>query len=202
MTRVRALWATTTVALLALATPAAAQQRQQDQHQTPQPAQPAAPATGGAEYGAEPAPLPALTVPGNKAQLLSSGLAAAPELAPQQVKEAIWAANKLQKKPYRYGGGHQSFDAKGYDCSGTVSFALNAAGLLRKPRDSSGFMRYGASGRGQWITIYTHSGHAYVVIAGLRLDTSSAGAGGGQGPRWRAKGRPLRGFKVRHPVGF
>jgi hypothetical protein len=159
--------------------------------------------TGGAEYGASDlSPLPRPVVPGAAAVLQPDGFAAAPADAPPQVQEAIWAANELQDKPYRYGGGHASFIDRGYDCSGTVSFALNAAGLLKRPRDSSGFMRYGARGPGQWITIYTHPGHAYVVIAGLRLDTSSAGAGGGKGPRWRATGRPTAGFTVRHPVAF
>jgi hypothetical protein len=167
--------------------------------------------TGGASFEAEPPPPPMETpgswtgaeVPGTVAQLLPDGTAAAPAEAPDQVKQAIWAANWLRDKPYKYGGGHARLRDTGYDCSGTVSFALNAAGLLRRPRDSSGFMRYGARGPGEWITIYAHGGHAYVVIAGLRLDTSSAGAENTEkGPRWRATGRPTRGFTVRHPVDF
>jgi hypothetical protein len=159
---------------------------------------------GGAEYGVEPAPIPRLTVPGDVAVLMEDGYAAAPENAPPEVQEAIWAANELQDKPYLYGGGHGTFDDEGYDCSGTVSFALFHAGLLRRSRDSSGFMRYGEKGKGQWITIYTNPGHAYMVIAGLRLDTSSAGAitATARGPRWRDTGRPKRGFRVRHPIGF
>ena len=172
------------------------------------------PPTGGAAFQSEPAPGdPAATggivpapatpmVPGDEAVLLPDGTAAAPQLAPPQIQNAIWAANTIQKRPYRYGGGHAAFISRGYDCSGTVSFALNAAGLLRQPRDSSGFMRFGLPGVGQWITIYAHGGHAYMVIAGLRLDTSSAGAGGGKGPRWRATGRPTAGYTVRHPRGF
>ena len=141
--------------------------------------------------------------PGTQAVLLPDGTAAAPADAPPQVQNAVWAANTIQTLPYRYGGGHQSFiSRRGYDCSGTVSFALGAAGLLKRPRDSSGFMRYGDKGPGAWFTVYTNPGHAYVVIAGLRLDTSSAGAGGGKGPRWRAKGRPTAGYTVRHPRGF
>lgn len=168
--------------------------------------------TGGAGYQPPPPPLPdpgtilpgaQPTVPGDRAVLLPDGTAAAPLDAPPEVQDAVWAANTIQKLPYRYGGGHQSFiSRRGYDCSGTVSFALNAAGLLKRPRDSSGFMRYGARGPGDWFTVYTNPGHAYVVIAGLRLDTSSAGSGGGKGPRWRAKGRPTAGYKVRHPRGF
>jgi hypothetical protein len=178
----------------------------------------AAPPTGGAAYQSQtappPAPAPGATppgviatpagpmVPGLAAVLLPDGSAAAPQGAPPQVQQAIWAANTIQKHPYRYGGGHAAFVDRGYDCSGTVSFALNAAGLLRRARDSSGFMRYGLAGPGQWITIYAHGGHAYAVIAGLRLDTSAAGAGGGRGPRWRATGRATAGYTIRHPRGF
>jgi hypothetical protein len=170
------------------------------------------PSTGGASYTPPPPPppdpgtvLPGLqpTVPGTEAVLLPDGTAAAPLDAPPQVQDAVWAANTIQKLPYRYGGGHRSFISKrGYDCSGTVSFALNAAGLLKRPLDSGRFMRWGAKGPGEWFTIYANPGHAYVVIAGLRLDTSSAGAGGGKGPRWRATGRPSAGYKIRHPKGF
>ena len=168
--------------------------------------------TGGAGYQPPPPPLPdpgtilpgaKPIVPGVQAVLLPDGTAAAPQDAPPQVQAAVWAANTIQKLPYRYGGGHRSFiSRRGYDCSGTVSFALNAAGLLKRPLDSGSFMRWGAKGPGQWFTVYTNPGHAYVVIAGLRLDTSSAGAGGGKGPRWRATGRPSAGYKVRHPRGF
>jgi len=172
--------------------------------------------TGGAGYTPPPPPpppppdpstvplgQPQPLVPGTQAVLLPDGTAAAPADAPPQVQNAVWAANTIQTLPYRYGGGHKSFiSRRGYDCSGTVSFALGAAGLLKRPRDSSGFMRYGDKGPGLWFTVYTNPGHAYVVIAGLRLDTSSAGAGGGKGPRWRAKGRPTAGYTVRHPRGF
>jgi hypothetical protein len=171
------------------------------------------PGTGGAAYTPPPPPAPYPStvplgqpkplVPGVKAVLLADGTAAAPAAAPPNVQNAIWAANTLQKLPYRYGGGHRSFiSRRGYDCSGTVSFALNAAGLLKRPLDSGSFMRWGKKGPGAWFTIYTNRGHAYAVIAGLRLDTSSAGAGGGSGPRWRGKGRPSVGYKTRHPRGF
>ena len=167
------------------------------------------PPTGGATYQAEPPPpTPGVVLPGQPvvrgavAVLLPDGTAAAPAAAPPQVQQAIWAANTIQKLPYRYGGGHAAFISRGYDCSGTVSFALNAAGLLKRPRDSTGFMRYGLAGPGRWITVYAHGGHAYAVIAGLRLDTSAAGAGGGRGPRWRKTGRPAAGYKIRHPRSF
>ncbi len=158
--------------------------------------------TGGAEYGqANPALTP--TVPGLVAQLLPDGRAAAPELAPDAVKAAIWSANEIIGKPYRYGGGHRRFRSNGYDCSGTVSYALHGGGLLRSPLDSSSFLRWGDRGAGQWITVYTNPGHAFVVIAGLRLDTSAAGdPSGARGPRWRPNLRRSRGFRTRHPVGF
>ena len=156
--------------------------------------------TGGAVYGQE-APQP--MVPGLVAQMLPSGLAAAPELAPPAVQQAIWKANLIVGKPYRYGGGHGRFEDDGYDCSGTVSYALNGGGLLAKPLDSSSFMRWGAAGKGSWVTVYTNPGHAFTVIAGLRLDTSAAGdPSGAKGPRWRPVLRKTSGFRARHPLGL
>ena len=144
--------------------------------------------------------------------LMPDGSAAAPADAPPEVQQAIWAANKIQDKPYIYGGGHRKFEDKGYDCSGTVSYALHGGGLLESPLDSGSFMRWGARGRGDWITVYTNPGHAYVVIAGLRLDTSARAArtrnvrrftkANEDGPRWRPVWRSGRGYKKRHPVGF
>jgi hypothetical protein len=172
--------------------------------------------TGGAEFSAAPAEEVApqdMTVPGVKAKLLPDGTAAAPAEAPQPVKEAVWAANRLQDKPYKYGGGHATIEDRGYDCSGTVSYALHHAGLLDSPLDSGAFMRWGEKGRGQWITVFTNPGHAYAMIAGLRLDTSSYGystrtarryarSAFERGPRWRPTKRPKRGFRMRHPLGF
>jgi hypothetical protein len=174
--------------------------------------------TGGSAYE-EPAvepesdPLAPMTVPGSVAQLLPDGTAAAPADAPPQVQAAIWAANEIQDKPYKYGGGHRRFRDTGYDCSGTVSYALHGADLLASPLDSSSFMRWGERGRGQWITVYTNPGHAYVVIAGLRLDTSMAASATRRvarrfpkamerGPRWRATQRSSRGYRARHPLGL
>jgi hypothetical protein len=160
--------------------------------------------TGGAMYGEEPGGIPQVTVPGTRAVLMENGYAAAPEAAPAKVKAAIWGANEIVDKPYRYGGGHATFNDTGYDCSGTVSYALNKGGLLESPLDSSSFMRWGKRGKGRWITVFTNPGHAYVVLAGLRLDTSAAGDSRdtGRGPRWRATGRAMKGFKRRHPLGF
>ncbi len=142
-------------------------------------------------------------VVGESARLQRNGLAAAPQDAPEEVKQAIWAANEIIGRPYIYGGGHRRFRDRGYDCSGTVSYALNGGGMLDSPLDSSSFMRWGDSGKGDWITVYTNPGHAYVVIAGLRLDTSAAGdPRGGKGPRWRPTLRSNRGFRARHPEGL
>ena len=169
--------------------------------------------TGGAAYS-DPAEAARITVPGTIAQLLPDGGAAAPADAPIEVQNAIFAANKIQDKPYIYGGGHRRFRSRGYDCSGTVSYALHGAGLLKSPLDSGSFMRWGAKGRGAWITVFTNPGHAYAVIAGLRLDTSTYGvasratkqlvtkAAYERGPRWRPTLRPARGFRARHPLGF
>jgi len=163
------------------------------------PAVPAPPSTGGAAYGVVYQP----TVPGVVAQMVN-GVAFAPDQAPDPVKQAIWAANQIVGMPYRLGGGHKlGFVDHAYDCSGTVSFAMHGAGLLATPKDSSSFMRYGAAGKGQWITVYTNPGHAFAVIAGLRLDTSAAGdPAGGSGPRWRPNLRSTRGYRARHPAGL
>jgi cell wall-associated NlpC family hydrolase len=140
-------------------------------------------------------------VSGNRA-VLRNGVAYAPSQAPQSVKNAIWATNTLRRKPYVWGGGHGSFYDRGYDCSGTVSFALHSAGALNSPLPSSDLMRFGERGRGRWMTIYSRSGHTFAVIAGLRLDTTDLGRGGDVGPRWYAYGRDTGGYVARHPVGM
>ena len=143
------------------------------------------------------------TVPGVVGEILADGTAAAPASAPPAVQDAIWAANKIVGKPYRYGGGHARFNDTGYDCSGTISFALRGAKTLKAPLDSTSFMSWQEPGPGAWITVYTRPDHAYVVIAGLRLDTSAAGdPGGKKGPRWRPLLRSDKGFTVRHPDGL
>ena len=147
-------------------------------------------------------------LPGSKAKLVR-GFAVAPADAPQAVKNIIAAANSIATKPYRYGGGHRSFIDTGYDCSGSVSFALKGANLLTAPLDSSSFMRWGKRGKGKWVTVYTNPGHAFMVVAGLRFDTgyrgwSRAAARGqapGSGPRWGAP-RPTKGFRARSPLGL
>jgi cell wall-associated NlpC family hydrolase len=152
---------------------------------------------GGVEAPDPNAPAPA---PIAHASLASDGRTAlAPAGAPPQVVAAIAAANRINRKPYRYGGGHARFRDSGYDCSGTVSYVLHAAGYLRRPRASGDLMRFGRRGRGQWITVYANGGHAYMVIAGLRFDTSGPGP---SGPRWRAQQRSSRGYVARHPAGI
>ncbi|MBJ7348212.1 MAG: hypothetical protein JHC87_06545 [Thermoleophilaceae bacterium] len=149
-------------------------------------------ATGGAAF----APVHVLQ-PGEMATISSDGRTAiAPVGAPLPVQKAIWAANEITTKPYIYGGGHKSFKSRGYDCSGTVSYALHGGDLLDSPLDSSSFMKWGEKGPGTWITVYTNPGHAYAYIAGLRLDTSGPGE---KGPRWRSAKRNNRGFRAVHP---
>ncbi|MDQ3759022.1 MAG: hypothetical protein M3331_03655 [Actinomycetota bacterium] len=125
------------------------------------------------------------TTSGDKAKLKANGKAIAPASAPRRVKEAIEAANRIDDKPYRYGGGHGSWNDSGYDCLGAVSYALGpkGAGLISSPMASGGFTNWGRSGKGKWITTYANSGHMFVVIAGLRFDTSQPDDGK-SGPGW------------------
>lgn len=125
--------------------------------------------------------------------------AVAPASAPAPVKLAIAAANRITRTRYRWGGGHRSFAARAYDCSGAVSYALHGGGLLQSPLDSRSFMRWGVAGPGAWITVYTNPRHAFAVIAGLRFDTSGPGE---SGPRWRIAGRTIGGFRARHVPGL
>ena len=111
----------------------------------------------------------------------------------------ISGANRIAEMPYKYGGGHGTFDDTGYDCSGSVSYALHAAGLLKTPLDSSGFMSYGEPGPGRHVTIYAHGGHAFMVVNGRRFDTSALRE---TGSRWTNKPRSTSGFVARHPPGL
>jgi cell wall-associated NlpC family hydrolase len=145
---------------------------------------------------------PELLVPGTRAKVIN-GQAAAPMSAPASVQAMIWTANKIIGLPYIFGGGHASFTARGYDCSGTVSFALHGADLLSTPEDSSEFESWGGGGIGQWVTIFANAGHAYMDIAGVRLDTSAADdPSDQQGPRWRPLRHANSGYTVRHPVSL
>lgn len=148
---------------------------------------------------APPADPPAVaTVPGSQAQLVN-GLAVAPADAPQAVKDVIAAGNRIATKPYIYGGGHQSFDSAGYDCSGSLSYALHGGGLLDVPKSSYDFYDWGDAGPGQWITVYANDGHAYMIVAGLRFDTTARRANGN---RWTTEMRSPAGYDVRHPTGL
>ena len=148
-------------------------------------------------------PVSGPVIRGKKARIYSAGQAAAPKKAPVAIKRAIWAANQLCSKPYRYGGGHKSFDDHGYDCSGTISYALAAAGLISTPMSSTEFRSYGERGAGKWITIYAREGHTFAVMAGLRLDTTPLDRYTGKwAPRWYAAYRSPSGFDARHPTGL
>lgn len=139
------------------------------------------------------------TVPG-KVAVYRKGVAYAPASAPAEVKQGIWAINGIRTKPYRWGGGHGTFNDRGYDCSGTISYFLHAAGLLDQPTPSKALQSWGESGKGKWITIYARTGHTFAVICGLRLDTT--GHREDEGPRWRDWPRDPKGFVARHPKGL
>jgi cell wall-associated NlpC family hydrolase len=136
---------------------------------------------------------------GPRARVLADGSAMAPDDAPDVVKRVLLAANEIARFPYKWGGGHGAWRDDGYDCSGSVSFALAGAGLLQSPLTSGGFLDYGASGPGEWITIYTNYGHVFMVVAGLRFDTSGRGR---LGTRWQQAPRSINGFAVRHVPGL
>jgi hypothetical protein len=163
--------------------------------------------TGGAGMSA-PASAPSTpvhpTVQGSVAKIIK-GIAYAPSYAPIQIKRIIWAGDKIRRKPYVYGGGHGVWNDAGYDCSGSVSYVLHAAGLIKTSMDSSEFEAWGLKGAGQWITVYTNPGHAFLQVAGIRLDTSAEGdphPASGSGPRWRPLMTRTPGFQPRHPASF
>ncbi|UGS37867.1 hypothetical protein DSM104329_04288 [Capillimicrobium parvum] len=184
--------------LAAFAVPASAATRQATTP-APAPAPVAGDTAGGASYDQATAPTPVM--PSGR---IIDGKAYPPADAPAEVQQAIWSANEIVGKPYKYGGGHARVVDTGYDCSGTVSYALLGGDLMDgTPLDSGSFMKWGESGAGSWVTVYTNPGHAFVVIAGMRLDTSAAGdPSGAKGPRWRPVLRSTKGFVARHPVGF
>jgi hypothetical protein len=120
--------------------------------------------------------------------------------APGKVRRLIRAGNRIAKTPYKYGGGHGTWNDSGYDCSGSVSYVLHHAGLLDGPaRPSGGFMNWGRSGRGGWVTVYAHSGHMFLTVAGLRFDTTDRER---DGTRWHRDMRSTAGYAVRHPGGI
>ena len=162
----------------------------------------AAAASGGAAAApvapASPASAPVVT-PGPAATVNEDGTATAPAGAPPAVVAIIAAANRIATLPYRYGGGHAKVEDTAYDCSGSVSYALIGAGLLASPMPSGDFAKWGEAGAGQWVTTYSNAGHIYMVVAGLRFDTSGRSKAG---TRWQAAMRAPTGFVARHPAGL
>lgn len=142
-------------------------------------------------------------VPGRVARLRADGRAAIPRGAPQRVRQTIRALNEIVGKPYKWGGGHGSLVDRGYDCSGAVGYGLIRSGLMGSPMVSGQMARWGSAGAGRWISVYAHSGHVYMEIAGLRLDTSPVGdPSGRKGVRWRPAIGRRGGFAARHPAGL
>jgi peptidoglycan hydrolase-like protein with peptidoglycan-binding domain len=149
------------------------------------------------------------TGPTGKIRIGSNGEAIAPKNAPAVVVKLIAAANRIIDKPYIYAGGHASWNASGYDCSGSVSYALHGAGLLSSPEDSTGLESYGSPGKGKWVTIYADASHTWIVVAGRAFDTADYGGPNipsGSGPRWRTNptGNLADGgdYVIRHPSGL
>ena len=132
---------------------------------------------------------------------LLDGRAIAPPDAPTAVKRAIAAANRIDGRPYIWGGGHLSWLARGYDCSGAVSYALHGAGLLDVTMVSGQLASWGDGGAGQWITVYANASHVFMVVAGLRFDTRG-NPPGVSGPRWHRGSVDSRAFAPRHPPGL
>jgi hypothetical protein len=134
------------------------------------------------------------------AQISPDGLAVTPPAAPAAVEAVIRGGNRVAHAPYVYGGGHGTWFDTAYDCSGSVSFALASAGLLKRQMDSTSLEHWGRPGRGKWITVYANAGHAWMTVAGLRFDTS--GRTGVHGSRWQPIDRTGAGFVARHPPGL
>ncbi|WP_187369355.1 peptidoglycan-binding domain-containing protein [Baekduia soli] len=150
---------------------------------------------GAPATAAQPPPL----APGDKATIGADGLAVAPASAPDPVKQIIAAGNEIAKTPYHYGGGHGTWQDTGYDCSGSVSYALHGAGLLDQALPSGDFTSWGEPGPGQWVTLYANGGHIYMMVAGLRYDTSGRQQ---DGTRWHADTRSSSGYTAVHPPGL
>ena len=138
---------------------------------------------------------------GNCGAELIDGRAIAPPAAPAAVKQVIAAANRIDGRPYVWGGGHAGFRSKGYDCSGAVGYALHGAGLLETPIVSGQLAYWGDAGPGDWITVYANAVHVFMVVAGLRFDTRGD-LPGESGPRWKMARADPRRFVARHPPGL
>jgi hypothetical protein len=118
---------------------------------------------------------------------------------PLRVRRIIAAGNRIADRPYKYGGGHGQWEDSGYDCSGSVSYALHGAGYLSSALTSGDFMRWGSAGKGRWVTIYAAPGHVYMIVNGRRFDTTGRSE---SGTRWQAPDRSSAGYAVRHPPGL
>lgn len=134
-----------------------------------------------------------------RARVLASGEAVPPDGAPLVVKQLIAAGNAIATTPYVWGGGHGRLYDVGYDCSGSLSFAFVHAGLMDRSIVSGGFSSMGEPGRGRWITVYSNAGHVFMVVAGLRFDTSAIHLAGS---RWTAQPRSTAGFAARRLPGL
>ena len=148
---------------------------------------------------AGPAPYVYKYVPG-KTAVMHDGFAVAPPEAPEEVRAAIAAGNRIAGLPYAWGGGHAHSIDSGYDCSGAASYVLQAAGRLGGAMPSKSFRRYGEPGAGEWISLYARRDHVFLVVAGLRFDTGYTR--GPKGPQWTTRGRPANGSVIRHPPGL
>jgi cell wall-associated NlpC family hydrolase len=154
------------------------------------------PGNGGAAYVAPPT---GTVTPGATGKVTSEGYAIPPASAPQRVRSVVAAGNRIAKTPYKWGGGHGQWNDTGYDCSGSVSYALHGGGLLDSPLVSGDFAHWGSAGRGSWITLYANGSHVYMVVAGMRFDTSARSR---TGSRWTTEPRSSSGFAVTHPRGL
>jgi cell wall-associated NlpC family hydrolase len=155
------------------------------------------PVSGGATY-VPPPPVDRLTT-GRKVRVDRDGFARAPASAPAAVRRLVAAGNRIAKTPYKWGGGHGRWRDSGYDCSGSVSYALHAGDLLDSPMVSGAFSDWGRRGKGRWITVYSNGGHVYMTVAGARFDTSARSR---SGSRWTRQRRSNSGFAVTHPAGL
>jgi cell wall-associated NlpC family hydrolase len=134
-----------------------------------------------------------------RATAMANGIALPPLEAPEEVKQIIEAGNIIARSPYLWGGGHGKWIDKGYDCSGSVSFALANAGLIEGPMASGPLMSWGKPGRGKWVTVWSSQGHVFMEVAGIRFDTSGQRI---DGSRWQNSMRSTSGFVARHPEGL
>ena len=132
--------------------------------------------------------------------ILRDGYAIAPRHAPPEVHRIVAAGNRIKGLPYKLGGGHRKINDNGYDCSGAISYVLIKAGLLNSPMTSKGLKTYGRRGKGDWVTLYSRNGHAFLTVGGLRFDTGYNGEG--RGPTWTTNDRPTRGHVMRHPAAL